>query len=1002
VTALFCDLVGSTQLAEGLDAESLRAVLDRYFEGMRAAIERHGGAVEKFIGDAVVGTFGLPAAHEDDTFRAVKAALEMREVAARLAREIDDPRIRLQTRTAINCGEVFADLAAARHGRIGGDVFNTAARLQAAAEVGDVLVSDAAARMLDGRVELVALGPVELKGKAEAVEVCRVVGLRSALPVHTSPFVGRDRPLAMLRDAFDDAVEAGACVLVTILAAPGVGKSRLVDAFGDSVQDRATVLVGQTPAYGDGVTFAPLVELLGQAAQVPGGDAETIAAALRRRLAAEHDGESVGKRLAHALGVGEASAGDAAWAVRRLLEAMAAVRPLVVVIEDAHWAERPMLDLVDSVVDRLRGPTLVVCLARPELLEQRPTWAAGKPRSITTTLPPLAAEDARGLAAALLGSGAPATVIDRVCETAEGNPLYLEQLAAMLADQGLLADGRWLGSVDTDVDIPASLHALLAARFDVLEPLARLIAERASIEGRRFRTAVVDALTPELGRDEIERAMESLERRGFVEPEDERTGRWRFSHALLREAAYRGLPKEQRAALHEELADWIRSVDADEPDVDESAARHLERAFHLREELLLHDERSADLARRAGELFADAGVRAFAATDLITTRDLLGRAVALMPTTSLRRLELLPGLGVALSESGRPAEADTLLSDGLEQARAAGSAREVRRATVALLANRIYRTPTEDEVEEAILEARAAAAAFEAEGDDAGLAEAAVALEYLEFMLGRVARQFQWTRVGLARGLVAGSMREATQAAADLITSAVNGPLPFDEFGAVATELLAREDPLSRSAGHALLAIDALAAGDGAGFLEAEKVLHDTVDSHGLTWLGATYELHLGQVELSAGHAEAGERRLGDARETLVGLGDIWWLNPLDSNLCRAALMQNRRQEFLRLADAFEAARYVTDRQLLVRRRLVRAHALLLRGSASDAEAAARDALRLAQPTDLTSDQADAWLTLAETLDARSRPDEAAAARAEAVALLRAKRNVAAIARLGG
>ncbi|MDP9259124.1 MAG: AAA family ATPase, partial [Actinomycetota bacterium] len=421
----------------------------------------------------------------------------------------------------------------------------------------------------------------------------------------------------MLHQALQDTIDDQACVLVTVLAPPGVGKSRLALAFAEGVRERATVLVGQTPSYG-GVTFASLVELLSQAAGLPLGDAEQVAAALRQRLVDQPDGASVGDRLAQVLGVGEALASDASWAVRRLLEVMAADRPLVVVLEDVHWAETPMLDLADAVIERVHGAVLFLCLARPELLEQRPTWAAGKPRAITMTLPPLMPTEARRVAELLLGEEAPAAVVDRVCETAEGNPLYLEQLTAMLADQGLLVDGGWVGSDDADIDIPETLQALLASRLDRLDPTPRLILERASVEGRRFRIAAIRALAPDLGQEEFEAAIASLERRGLVQPEDEAAGRWRFAHALVLDAAYRGLSKELRADLHERLADWMTVEDADQADVDESVARHLEHALHLREELGARDERSAALAARAGELFATAGSRAFTALDYLT------------------------------------------------------------------------------------------------------------------------------------------------------------------------------------------------------------------------------------------------------------------------------------------------------------------------------------------------------------------------------------------------
>ena len=1001
VTALFCDLVGSTDIGERLDPEMLRKVLNRYFDAMRAAIQRHAGTVEKFIGDAVVGAFGVPEGHEDDALRAVRAALEMREAATELDAEIDDPEVRMRVRIAIDCGEAFADEAAAHEGRIAGDVFNTAARLQAAAEPGDVLVSAAAAQMLGGRVDLEPLGAIALKGKAQPVQAHRVVAVRPLPARVETPLVGRERHLRVLKEALEDAIEAQACVLVTVLAPPGVGKSRLAASFADAVRERATVLVGQTPSYGDGVTFAPLVELLSQAAGLPSGDAEEVATALRRRVTGQPDGAAIGDRIAQVLGVGDAHASEASWAVRRVLEVLAAERPLVVVLEDLHWAEAPMLDLADAVVERVHGAVLVLCLARPELLEQRPTWAVGKPRTITSTLPALSPDDARRVAEHLLGRQAPAPVVDRVCETAEGNPLYLEQLTAMLADQGLLVDGRWTGSDDTDVETPATLQALLASRLDRLDSVPRLILERASVEGRRFRTAALRALAPEVRPDEVEAAVAVLERKGLVQPEDEAGGRWRFAHALVLEAVYRGLSKELRADLHERLADWMIEEDADRADVDESVARHLERALLLREELGARDERSAVLAERAGELFAAAGSRAYAAVDYITSGDLFGRAAALLPERSPHRFDLVPNLGAALADSGKTEEADALLTEGVERARAAGSERDALRAAVQLLVNRIYRSPTEAEIESAAVEARTAAHAFDAMGDEVGLAEAALAISYLEETRGRIAEARLWVSDAFRHALAVGHPREAAQAAGDLLGLAIMGPLPFGCFAAEAEELLSLGEPISGSVGHALMAAAALAVGDGPGFGEHEERWRDVLDRHGLRWCSATHGLWLASVETSVGMAEAAERRLREAREFLAPLGNVWWLRLVDGFLCEAVRAQDRPGEFLRLADTFAASVLLTDRGTRIERQLLVARARLIRGSAAEAEAAARRALELVEHTDLVTEHAYAWLALADALEARGLGADAAEARGEAIVKLRAKGNLAAAANVG-
>jgi len=993
ISALFCDLVGSTTLGEQHDPEVLRPILHGYFTQMRSAVQRHGGLVQKFIGDAVVAVFGLPNAHEDDALRAVRAGIEMQE---RLQGLNESSPIPLAARIGITTGEV---LVPGDGKPIIGDSMNTASRLQSGAEPGQVLIGEPTWRLVRDAVSAEAVEPLDAKGKAEPVSAWRVIEVHTVVAGSETPLVGRDRHLSVLHQALQDAIDDQACVLVTVLAPPGVGKSRLAVAFADVVRERARVLVGQTPSYG-GVTFASLVELLSQAAGQPAGDAEQVAAALRKRLVDQPDGPTVGDRLAQVLGVGEALASDASWAVRRLFEVIAAERPLVVVLEDVHWAETPMLDLADAVIERVHGPVLFLCLARPELLEQRPTWAAGKPRVITMTLPPLMPTEARRVAELLLGGEAPAAVVDWVCETAEGNPLYLEQLTAMLADQGLLVDGRWVGSDDADVDIPETLQALLASRLDRLDPTPRLILERASVEGRRFRIAAIRALAPELSPGDVDEAVASLERRGLVQPEDEAAGRWRFAHALVLDAAYRGLSKELRADLHERLADWMIEEDADQADVDESVARHLEHALHLREELGARDERSAALAARAGELFATAGSRAFTALDYITARDFLSRAAALLPEGSPRRMEILPNLGAALADSGRAEESDALLAEAVDQARAAGSERDALRASVQLLSNRIYRSSDEAEIESASSEARHAFDAFEASGDEVGMAEAAIVVDNLAFARAHCAEAQRWATTAMFHALAAGRPREATQAAGDLFGIALVGPVPFTRFATDAQELFAGGDPVSDMCGHALMAAAALAAGDDDDFREHEERRRDVVERHGLAWLGAAHGMEIAFVELSVGRAEAAERRLREAQQFFTQIANVWYMSVTDGFLCEAVYAQDRPREFLRLADAFAASSLMTDRFYLVKRQVVLARAHLLRGSAVEAEASARRALKLLESTDLIPDRVDALLVLAHALDTRGMGDGAATARLDAIAKLRAKGNLAAVALL--
>jgi hypothetical protein len=532
----------------------------------------------------------------------------------------------------------------------------------------------------------------------------------------------------------------------------------------------------------------------------------------------------------------------------------------------------------------------------------------------------------------------------------------------------------------------------LAARVDDLEPSARTILEHASVEGRRFRVTAVRALVRDVADEALEQALITLERRALIDPEDEASGRWRFAHPLVAETAYRGISKELRATLHERLADWLIAEDGEQPDVDESAARHLERAFHLREELGIRDGSTGALAERAGLLFADAGSRAFAGLDLLAARDLLGRAARLLPEGSPRRLDLLPNLGVALTETGRPDETEALLVAGVEQARAAGSEAAALRARIQLLANRVYRSPTQSEVEAAAVDAHAAAEALQALGDGVGLAEAAIAIEYLGWMRGDLDEHRVWGMLGLRHGLAAGRPREAAQGTADAVLATAFGRTPFDDFPGVADEFeRIGEHPLTASASAALRAMAALGAGDDAAFDQHERAWRDVLEHHGLSWIGAAQALVLAALETWTGRAAVAEQRLREAREVLAAAGDVWWLGSIDGFLGSALAIQGRRREFLVHADAFEASDLVPDRDTLVRRPLMRARALLIRGSAADAEDAARRALAAAEGSDLVLSTAEADLVLGDVLQARGGTQDAAAAREHAATLLEAK-----------
>ncbi len=533
VTVVFTDVAGSTALGEHLDAEALRRVMWRYFDAMQAALERHGGTVEKFIGDAVVAVFGVPTVHEDDALRAVRAACEMREALDRvnddLAREYG---VRLATRTGVNTGEVIVGNAMTAQKLATGDAVNVAARLEQAAGEGEVLVGEETHRLVRDVVVAEAAAPVEAKGKSRPLAAWRVLGLRPDVPAFTrpihTPFVGRGRELAELRHAFDTAVKDSTCTLATIVGPPGIGKSRIAREALRSFEKEARVVVGRCVAYGDGITYLPLAEVV---RDVAGPDPER---GLTELLADVERGEVATRLVLGAIGANDEPGGpeETAWAFRRLFEALSSSRPLVVAVDDIHWAEPALLDLLEYMLGFSSGaPILLLCLARPDVFDSRPSWAAPRPNASLVTLAPLSAAESAGLVE-VLAPDAPFSpaLRDRIVAAADGNPLFVEQMVAMVADDPDTADAA----------VPGSIHALLAARIDRLEPGERAVLQRASVEGRLFHRAAVAELLPE-GADGLGGALLALTRKELLRPDRslfEGDDGFRFSHVLVRDVAY--------------------------------------------------------------------------------------------------------------------------------------------------------------------------------------------------------------------------------------------------------------------------------------------------------------------------------------------------------------------------------------------------------------------------------------------------------------------------------
>ncbi|MGI8929104.1 MAG: adenylate/guanylate cyclase domain-containing protein [Candidatus Limnocylindrales bacterium] len=675
VTVLFTDVVGSTALGEQLDAEAVRVVMARYFDAMKRVIERHGGIVEKFIGDAIMAVFGIPLLHEDDALRAVRAAVEMAETLRRLNAEFEAERgVRVTVRTGLNTGEVVTGDWSTAQTLVTGDAVNTAARLEQAAGPSEILIGEVTQRLVRHAVVTEPVPALNAKGKALAVPAFRFVSLVGAsnAPARRldAPLVGREAELERLVLTFRNAVRERRCDVSLLLSQAGMGKSRLTAEFANIIADDARVLRGRCLPYGEGVTYWPLRELVMDASGIIETDSSDAAhAKIRRVIGADDDAASIASSLASAIGVSTDAAPQHTifWAVRKFLQSVARVSPLVVVWDDIHWAEPTLLDLIEYVAERCSpDPMLLLCTGRLELLEMRTKWGDHPWNAKTALLDALEPAVIDRLIDALPGGGAiDATTRRRMTDAADGNPLFVEEMLGMLIDDGYIVptSGGWRAVRQlTTVRIPVSISALLAARIDQLPSGERAVAQRAAVIGRVFERAAVKELASEEVRAEVDKHLRTLIRKELVRPDDEVAGvandSFRFRHQLIRDAAYDALPKTTRAELHERHGHWLERVMSERlPEFEEITGYHFEQAYRYRERLGRVGEAERELARRAAALLATAGQRALDRGDASGACALLQRAVGLDGVSGGSILDARQHLVLALRLLGRLAEA---------------------------------------------------------------------------------------------------------------------------------------------------------------------------------------------------------------------------------------------------------------------------------------------------------------------------------------------------------
>jgi len=698
VTVLFCDVTGSTALGESTDPEALRALLARYFERMKGIVERHGGTVEKFIGDAVMAVFGVPVVHEDDALRACRAAIEMRDAL---------PELGVQARIGVNTGEV---VTGTEERLATGDAVNVAARLEQVAQPGEVLLGEATLQLVRDAAETESVEPLDLKGKAEPVPAHRLVTVHEAPERrHEMPFVGRSGELESLQTAWKRALEARRCELVTVVGDAGVGKSRLAAEFLASVE--AQIVGGRCLPYGEGITYWPVVEVLKQLDALPSDPA--AAASLRSLLGESEEGTS---------------AEEIAWAFRKLLQERS---PLVCVFDDIQWGEETFLDLVEGVaLLSAHAPILLLCMARPDLSERRPAWP------VALRLEPLD-EDAVD---SLLPETVPAAEREQIARAAGGNPLFITEMLAMARES------------DGGVTVPPSLRALLASRLDQLERTERSVLERGAVEGEVFHRGSVRALAPE--DHHVTQRLTALVRKELIRPDKPRLpaeDAFRFRHLLIRDAAYDALPKATRAKLHERFADWLEDRGRDLVELDELVGYHLEQAARYKAELGHSDPK---LAERAGERLASAGRRALWRGDRRAARPLLERALEL--TRPLRfDVHLEVDLAVVLEETN-PQRAADLADAAAERAGAIGDRPTGALARVVAAQARMYMGDDPAELEAM---AQDALPLLEQAEDHAGLVDYWLALGRVANFRGRMEEAALASEQAIRRARLAGQAR---------------------------------------------------------------------------------------------------------------------------------------------------------------------------------------------------------------------------------------------------
>jgi class 3 adenylate cyclase len=970
VTVLFCDVVSSTELGERLDPEAVHEILGRYFAVAQDVIERHGGTVEKFVGDAVMAVFGVPVLHEDDPLRAARAAIALRDAMTSLNEELAEWHdTQLALRIGVNTGEVVTtgdDQLAT------GAAVNLAARLEQSAGRDEILLGAQTHALIRSAVVAEPLAPLRVKGKRAPVAAWRLLSVSGEeVPQRRldTRLVNREVELRRLLDAFDVTVRERTCTLVTILGAAGVGKSRLAQELVTSL-GHAAVVRGRCVSYGEGITYQPVVDIV----------RELEPQLLQLRLDAR-----VVMTLRGLLGGDESldSTDEIAFAFRKLLEAVAEDLPLVCVFDDIQWGEPGFLELIEQIVSLSRdAPLMLCCIGRLELVDRHPGFGRGHPNTTTVELEGLSAEETDRLIEHLAVEAPLSTPLrNRIREAAEGNPLFVEEMIRLLRE-----------APDADVSVPPTIHALLTARLDQLDPAERAVLQRGAVEGRVFHRGALQVLAPD--ESQVGARLAALVRKGLLHPEHTALSgedAYRFRHQLIRDAAYETLPKAARAELHERFARWLGSHTQELVDADDLVGYHLEQAYRCRLELWPLDDHARALGARASELLAAAGARALGRNDVGAAEKLLRRGLSLRseddPAVALR-LDLTH----ALFLSGEFAAAGDLARETASLAAAGGNRVGELRARLAA-ARLAVQMPQDDAAPEPSAEilalAAEARAIFTEAGDEVGLTDAWAATAWAELIRSRWGAMLDAVEHAITHARRAGHTRWERELPVWKGTALFYGPTPVEEM----LRWQEDEQPQHSMALNHRAVLEAMRAR-----FAAARALLATADNaaaeRGETLWRAGGAMAEWEVETLAGDPVAAERAARRTCDWLEELGETGFRSLAIGQLAWSLYALGRLDGAARLTQQAEELASPDDVLSNMLWRQVRARLHARAGRPSEGEQLAREAVSLGEETEMLNWHAHALVDLGDICVLAGKRDEGRRHLAHALELYERKGNI--------